>query len=261
MEAINYFDMQQNVANVNILMVLCERSIIFHMRDPILSNFLMPRCYFFCSFRIKIFAPTLVSVVRASSHGGRGCWDTRVSNSRNPKVRTADFSLLCSGEHTINWCQRWRKRRGGVQPWKRRRNLTLSLPQPDKLPTVRKRADAFFSLLHPSHHLLFRHARLFHIHTDISSPLISLTPTPPTTTPPTSFTFPLILPRVQEAPLTSQPAWQQPINYDWQVFGPIKAAPYFMHSKSDCRLLRRVAADMFIVIMAAGRGLVGAPQH
>lgn len=39
MEAINYFDMQQNVANVNILMVLCERSIIFHMRDPILSNF------------------------------------------------------------------------------------------------------------------------------------------------------------------------------------------------------------------------------
>lgn len=39
MEAINYFDMQQNVANVNILMVLCERSIIFHMRDPILSHF------------------------------------------------------------------------------------------------------------------------------------------------------------------------------------------------------------------------------
>lgn len=46
MEAINYFDMQQNVANVNILMVLCEQSIIFHMRDWILSNFLMPWCYF-----------------------------------------------------------------------------------------------------------------------------------------------------------------------------------------------------------------------
>lgn len=69
-----------------------------------------------------------------------------------------------------------------------------------------------------------------------------------------SITFPLILPRVQEALLTSQPTWQQPINYDWQVFGPIKAPPYFMHSKSDCRLLRRVGADMFIVIMVAGGG-------
>lgn len=27
-----------------------------------------------------------------------------------------------------------------------------------------------------------------------------------------------------------------------------------MHSKSDCRLLRRVAADMFIVIVVAGGG-------
>lgn len=52
--------------------------------------------------------------------------------------------------------------------------------------------------------------------------------------------------------LTSQPARQQPINYEWQVFGPIKAPPYFMHSKSDCRLLWRVAADMFIVVMAVG---------
>lgn len=57
--------------------------------------------------------------------------------------------------------------------------------------------------------------------------------------------------------LTSQPAWQQPINYEWQVFGPIKAPPYFMHSKSDCRLLWRVADDMFIVVMAWGGGWGG----
>lgn len=41
-----------------------------------------------------------------------------------------------------------------------------------------------------------------------------------------------------------------------------------MHSKSDCRLLWRVAADMFIVVMAVGAegergggGGVVAPQH
>ena len=39
-----------------------------------------------------------------------------------------------------------------------------------------------------------------------------------------------------------------------------------MHSKSDCRLLWRVAADMFIVVMAEGaEGVMGegggAPQH
>lgn len=39
MEAINYSDTQQNVANVNILMVLGEPSIIFHKRDCILSHF------------------------------------------------------------------------------------------------------------------------------------------------------------------------------------------------------------------------------
>lgn len=47
MEAINYFDMEQNAANVNILMVLGEQSIIFQKRDWILSNFLMPVFFFF----------------------------------------------------------------------------------------------------------------------------------------------------------------------------------------------------------------------
>lgn len=85
---------------------------------------------------------------------------------------------------------------------------------------------------------------LSHTHTHIFCPLY----------PPTPTSHPNTLsshsPEGAGSRLTSQPARQQPINYDWQVFGPIKAPPYFMHSKSDCRLLWRVAADMFIVVMA-----------
>lgn len=83
------------------------------------------------------------------------------------------------------------------------------------------------------------------IHTVFLSFYISIPPnTPPT--------FSSDSPEGAGSRLTSQPARQQPINYEWQVFGPIKAPPYFMHSKSDCRLLWRVAADMFIVVMAVG---------
>lgn len=62
MEAINYFDMEQNAANVNILMVLHEQSIIFQKRDWILSNFLMPNyfllLFFFGGCKDGVFALT-----------------------------------------------------------------------------------------------------------------------------------------------------------------------------------------------------------
>lgn len=94
MEAINYFDMRQNVANVNILMVLCERSIIFHMRDPILSNFLAPWCYC-CSFGIK---------KKSRAHTGLGCfgvlewrapvWTREALTAEIPKTELLVFSLF-----------------------------------------------------------------------------------------------------------------------------------------------------------------------
>lgn len=116
-----------------------------------------------------------------------------------------------------------------------------------------------FSSFHsfPSPFLSHSLLTLLHLHTHtracIFHPLISLNPHTATTPHPYLFHFPPSdSPEGAESSLTSQPAWQQPINYEWQVFGPIKAPPYFMHSKSDCRLLWRVAADMFIVIMAVG---------
>lgn len=102
-----------------------------------------------------------------------------------------------------------------------------------------------FSSFHPFPSPFFP-SPLSDSYTQFFCPFISLfPPTPPPT-------FSSDSPEGAGSRLTSQPARQQPINYEWQVFGPIKAPPYFMHSKSDCRLLWRVAADMFIVVMAVG---------
>lgn len=69
MEAINYFDMEQNAANVNILIVLHEQSIIFQKRDWILSHFLMPQ--FFLSFFLK--TPFHHSCILLDIHFGFFC--------------------------------------------------------------------------------------------------------------------------------------------------------------------------------------------
>ena len=173
-----------------------------------------------------------------------------VTNSRNPKDGSANFSLLYFVKWMINQGQCWKKR-GEEEPGRRKKTDTFT-PQ---------REEEGWCILHNLSLIctfLLLYFLVFHIH--VPNPLLSQNahhqPSP------SISTFPLILQRVKEASLTSQPAWQQPINYDWQVCGPIKAPPYFMHSKSDFRLLRRVAADMFIVIMVGvGMGVMGAPQH
>lgn len=120
--------------------------------------------------------------------------DSPLAISGSERLQVEDVNrrvFVPSVEHVINWCQRSKgrgKRRGEAQEKKK---LTLSLPQPDKLPTVRNRMDACyfflfslisitFSLSFPSHSPppTHTHTRMYFPSSYISKPPHSNHPSP-----------------------------------------------------------------------------------